>query len=117
MKNNIRFSGRLLSALAIVGLFYSLQASALDYTISDLGTLGDYSLAYGLNNSGQVVGINNTCCNDDGGNFNRGFLYSNGAMTDLGTLGGSYISATAINNNGQIVGWSYLTGDGRCSRL
>jgi probable HAF family extracellular repeat protein len=111
MKNNICFSRLHLSTLAIAGLLYSLQASAVDYTITNLGTLDDYSLAYALNNSGQVVGNNFTCCNDDGGDIDRGFLYSNGAMTDLGTLGGTYSSATAINNNGQIVGWSYLTGD------
>ena len=33
------------------------------------------------------------------------FIYQNGVMTDIGTLpNGSYSNATAINNNGQIVG-------------
>jgi probable HAF family extracellular repeat protein len=31
-------------------------------------------------------------------------------MTDLGTLGGSYSDPFAINDNGQIVGQSYISG-------
>src|SRR5215467_1771693 len=30
---------------------------------------------------------------------------------DLGTLGGSYSVATAVNANGQVIGFSYLAGD------
>ena len=36
-----------------------------------------------------------------------GSLYSNGAMTVLGTLGGSNSAANGINNNGQVVGNSF----------
>ena len=38
-------------------------------------------------------------------------MYSNGPMIDLGTLGGSASYATAINQDGQITGYSSLTGD------
>ena len=37
----------------------------------------------------------------------RAWLYRNGSVTDLGTLGGSASGTNAINNSGQIVGWSY----------
>jgi probable HAF family extracellular repeat protein len=37
---------------------------------------------------------------------NHAFLYANGVMQDLGTLGGANSYATAINNSGQIVGYS-----------
>ncbi len=32
-------------------------------------------------------------------------------MTALGTLGGSYSEAAAINNNDEVAGWSYTSGD------
>jgi probable HAF family extracellular repeat protein len=78
-----------------------------DFRVTDLGTLpsgsyGPNSLAWGINAAGQVVG--------DSGSSNgnqHAFLYSNGAMTDLGTLGGNpYSFAFAINASGQIVGES-----------
>jgi len=77
------------------------------YSITDLGTLpGEYySEAYGLNNSGQVVGIS-----FEGGNGISAFLYSDGVMSDLGTLGGYLSYAYGINNGGQVVGISGTAG-------
>ena len=63
--------------------------------------------AKGINDSGQVVG--DTLI----GEASHAFLYQNGLMQDLGTLpGGTGSDATAINNNGQIVGWSGVGGGG-----
>ena len=60
--------------------------------MTDLGTLRRLgSSANGINASGQVVGDADTSSGD-----NHAFLYSNGTMTDLGTLpGGSESSHTA----------------------
>ena len=70
--------------------------------MTDLGTLrGPGSWAYGINDSGQIVGWS---VNIDG--EARAFSYSNGVMIDLGTLGGSGSQAASVNANGQVVGYS-----------
>ena len=81
----------------------ALHAQTPQYTITDLGGMGgnDSSFAYGINDAGQVVGYAATP-----ESAAHSFLYSNGTMTDLGTLGGSQSYATGINNSGQIVGYS-----------
>jgi probable HAF family extracellular repeat protein len=72
---------------AIPGLLgaLSLRAAAQTYDVVDLGTLGgSSSAAYGINASGQITGYGATKTGS------QAFLYQNGAMSSLGTLGGEY---------------------------
>ncbi len=93
---------------AVLLLFAAGNAfAAVQYAITDLGTLGGtYSYAYGINDSGQVVGTAYTTSVDGAEYYQHAFLYSgNGPMQDLGTLpGGTWSYASGINNSGQIVG-------------
>src|SRR5262249_9167640 len=58
----------------------------------------------GINDSGQVVGGAETGAVDIGGiPISHAYLYSNGSMTDLGSLGGTHCSAAAINASGTII--------------
>jgi probable HAF family extracellular repeat protein len=67
----------------------------------DLGSLGGFSYANALDDWGRVVGYTRVASG-----WGHGFLWCNGTMTDLGTLGGGagYSSANSINDLGQIVG-------------
>lgn len=73
-------------------------------TIQDLGVLPGYSFsqAKAVNGVGQVVGICQGSVNTDG------FLYSAGAMIDLGGLGGFGAWPSGINDAGSIVGSSVI---------
>jgi probable HAF family extracellular repeat protein len=71
-----------------------------DGVMQDLGISN--GSAKGVTDSGDVVGWAY-----GSGSYMRAWLYRNGSVTDLGTLGGSSSGTNAINNSGQIVGWSY----------
>ena len=76
-------------------------------TVTNLGSLqsSDSSAAYGINDSGDVVG--SSVVGQTSGAPSHAFLYHLGAMTDLGTLPGDLnSSANSINDSGQIVGVS-----------
>jgi probable HAF family extracellular repeat protein len=78
------------------------------YSVTDLGSLGgSSSYAYGINDSGQVVGYSLTA----GNALDHAFLYSGGTMNDLGTLGGNFSYAYGINNSGQVVGVAATAGN------
>ena len=57
-----------------------------------------------VNNAGQVVGSYNLSVPQ-----NHAFVYQNGQLTDLGTLGGQSSGARAINSQGQVVGYAETT--------
>jgi probable HAF family extracellular repeat protein len=80
------------------------------YTITDLGTLGGtFSQAFGINNKGSVVGYSTLT---DNPNFRplHAFLWREGVMTDLSTLGPTdtlaLSAAYSINDNDEAVGLS-----------
>jgi probable HAF family extracellular repeat protein len=74
--------------------------------------LGPGTIANDVNNAGQVVG------NLRLGAYNQhAFLWQNGVVTDLGTLGGSTSSASAINDAGQVTGISYTSTGGTAAFL
>ena len=84
--------------------------------ITDLGTLpegGFESIAAAVNSRGQVVGLALNTVPDPNSMVaffqTRAFLWQDGAMQDLGTLGtGTDAQAILINERGQVVGWSYV---------
>jgi probable HAF family extracellular repeat protein len=74
-------------------------------SMRDLSTLGgELSEAVGINDHGQIIGLNRV------GYFigtffeTKAFLWTNGRMRSIGTLGGRYSSPRDINERGQIVG-------------
>jgi len=92
----------------------------------DLGTLGgpDSWINWGgINDRGDTVGLAETSVPDPNGEdfctFGtkltcRAFLWKNGDMTALPTLGGNNGQASAVNNRGQIVGTSETTTGSSC---
>jgi probable HAF family extracellular repeat protein len=86
-------------------LFVDDDPPPTQYTVADLGTLGGTeSAAYGINNNGQVVGYSLNA-----NQKRRAFIYSNGTMTGIGTIGATP-NATSIaydiNDVGKVVGIS-----------
>jgi probable HAF family extracellular repeat protein len=74
-------------------------------------------IAFGINDNGQAVGTSGACTAFDQILQvyllpSHALLWQNGTVTDLGNLGGTFGNvALAVNNQGQVVGNSDLSGD------
>lgn len=83
--------------------------------IEDLGTLGGPdSVGPLINQRGQVAGesfTNSTANATTGVPTWDPFIWSNGRMTDLGSLGGTVGYVSWLNNSGEVAGQSNLAGD------
>ena len=77
-------------------------------TLQELPSLWSWgsASASGINAAGTIVGHGEVAFG-----ISHAFRYFNGTILDLGTFGGSSSSATAINDDGMIVGTSDVFGD------
>ena len=99
-----RRQGVALALTAGAGAATRETGSGPRWTITDLGTFGarwTSGSAAAVNARGQVVGTNGTAEGKQ-----HAFLWQNGKMRDLGTLGGRDSGASAINASGQVIGTS-----------
>ena len=103
----------LLTLMILCGICIGQFAFAGEYEITDLGMLDGHikSEAYDINDYGQVVGISYERVGYPGPVYKgHAFLWDNGTMTDLGTLGGDESFAYGINDDGQVVGGAITAG-------
>jgi probable HAF family extracellular repeat protein len=106
---------RCIIVLSAFALSVTAAARAAQYTVTDLGTLGGTeSSGSALNAGGQVAGSSYTI--GDAGQ--HAYLWkptvsggASGAMTDLGTLGGTQSFGNGLNASGQVAGESFTTSD------
>lgn len=105
---------RLIAANAIgssTSLVARLSTRKILFSVTDLGTLpapfDGGSLAYGINDLGEVVGKSFVAGNTF---HSRAFKYSDGRIIDLGSLPPPYdyaSEARALNDKGEVVGHAY----------
>ena len=109
------------SAVLGLGAGRAVSAGVQTYAITDLGTLGTTTVGYGINGNAQIAGrsyllqtVPGDHCPPRHPNCRvtvfHAFRYSAGQITDIGTLGGTFSDARAINNNGDVAGFSTVSG-------
>jgi probable HAF family extracellular repeat protein len=104
---------RIKNWVGAVALCWLMTASAaLGQTtithIPGLGAANPGTTVRGLNNAGQVAGYSRNAEAQQ-----HAFLFSNGVLHDLGTLGGSTSVGTGLNDLGVVAGYSDTTVDGQ----
>jgi probable HAF family extracellular repeat protein len=96
-----------ISSCALLLLVTATSLSAQRFAITNITAPNATSLSVAsMNVHGQVAGYCLTASSEQ-----RAFFWDNGTSTDLGTLGGSTSVGNALNNFGQVVGYSSSIGD------
>jgi probable HAF family extracellular repeat protein len=99
----------------LAGMYATVATLWRDGSLINLGTLGgNESQAFALNNRDQIVGVAANAVPDPlsmlgWGTQARAFLWQEGVMHDLGTLGGSDSFAWNVNAGGEVAGVSYTS--------
>ncbi len=95
----------LFCAVAAVSVAVAPAAIAQTYAIRDLGTLPGnvHSKAFSLNSGGLVVGVST---NDLSFGPTRAFIWEDGDLADMGTLGGDEAAARSVNDAGEVAGFA-----------
>ena len=113
------------ASLPVAAIAAAPAAAATTYTVTGLGSLGLGSGPNGINATGEVTGssalttlVPTPSCIPYGNHKPvctehpyHAFVWSNGTMTDLGTLGGNFSAGTAINASGEVAGWADTSAD------
>jgi len=102
MNNNLDIAAIYLSSAAGKSFIRDYPSGA----ITEMGPIagGFFVTLSGINDAGDAVGSYDA----PGPDFERAFVFHNGAIQNLGTLGGDSSSAVAINSHGYIVGNSTI---------